>query len=111
MLGLLDADGTEVVCYAYDAWGRILNVGGDMADTLGTEQPFRAESIGGRTVMEIKSPSIKISVKSDMAALITTKIIDGREFLMIPVQDDIEVNGIRIRPGTAAASGETDGDR
>ena len=80
-------------------------------ETVGTEQPFRAESIGGRTVMEIKSPSIKISVKSDMTALITTKIIDGREFLMIPVQDDIEVNGIRIRPGTAAASGETDGDR
>ena len=79
-------------------------------ETVGTEQPFRAESIGGRTVMEIKSPSIKISVKSDMTALITTKIIDGREFLMIPVQDDIEVNGIRIRPGTAAASGETDGD-
>ena len=79
-------------------------------ETVGTEQPFRAESIGGRTVMEIKSPRIKISVKSDMTALITTKIIDGREFLMIPVQDDIEVNGIRIRPGTAAASGETDGD-
>ena len=80
-------------------------------ETVGTEQPFRAESIGGRTVMEIKSPSIKISVKSDMTALITTKIIDGREFLMIPVQDDIEVNGIRIRPGTVmTASGETDGD-
>ena len=74
-------------------------------ETVGTERPFQAESIAGRTVMEIKSPSIKISVKSDMTALITTRILDGREFLLIPVQDDIEVNGIRIVPGTVSLAG------
>ena len=63
--------------------------------------PIKAESIGGRTVMEIKSPSVKITVKSDMTSLITTRILDGREFLLIPVQDDIEVNGIRILPRRA----------
>ncbi len=74
-------------------------------ETVGTERPFQAESIAGRTVMEIKSPSIKISVKSDMTAFITTRILDGREFLLIPVQDDIEVNGIRIVPGTVSLAG------
>ena len=28
--------------------------------------------------------------------MITTKVIDGREYILIPVQDDIELNGIRL---------------
>ncbi len=59
-------------------------------------QTFRAENIAGRTVMELKSPSVKISVKSEMAAMLTTRVIDGREYILIPVQDDIELNGIRL---------------
>ena len=65
---------------------------------VGEGNTFLAESIGGRSVMEIKSPSIRISVKSDMTSMITSRIIDGREYLLIPVQDDVEVNGIRILP-------------
>ncbi len=59
-------------------------------------QTFRAENIAGRTVMELKSPSVKISVKSEMSSMITTRVIDGREYILIPVQDDIEFNGIRL---------------
>jgi hypothetical protein len=33
-----------------------------------------------------------------MRAMLQTRIIDGREYLIIPVQDEIEVNGIRILP-------------
>lgn len=63
---------------------------------VGEGKTFRAENIAGRTVMEIKSPSVKISVKSEMSSMITTKVIDGREYILIPVQDDIELNGIRL---------------
>lgn len=69
-------------------------------NTIGEGRSVAADNIGGRSVMEIKSPSVKITVKSDMTALITTRILNGREFLLIPVQDDIEVNGIRILPRT-----------
>ena len=65
-------------------------------ETVGEGNSFTAENIGGRSTMEIKSPSIRISVKSDMTQMITTRILDGREYLLIPVQDEIEVNGIRI---------------
>lgn len=63
---------------------------------VGTGKALTAENVAGRSVLEIRSPSIKISVKADMADMIRTRILDGREFLVIPVQDDIEVNGIRI---------------
>ncbi len=63
---------------------------------MGEGQTFHAENIAGKTVMELKSPSVKISVKTEMAAMITTKVIDGREYILIPVQDDIELNGIRL---------------
>ncbi len=63
---------------------------------MGEGQTFHAENLAGRTVMELKSPSIKISVKEEMSAMITTKVIDGREYILIPVQDDIELNGIRL---------------
>ena len=63
---------------------------------VGEGKTFRAENIAGRTVMEIKSPSVKISVKSEMSSMITTKVIDGRAYILIPVQDDIELNGIRL---------------
>ena len=41
VLGLLDPNGTEVVKYVYDAWGRVLSTTGSLASTLGTHQPFR----------------------------------------------------------------------
>jgi hypothetical protein len=48
------------------------------------------------TKLEVKSPSLKISVKADMADMLRTRVIDGMEYLLIPVVDELEVNGIRI---------------
>ena len=31
-----------------------------------------------------------------MKDMITTRVIDGREYILIPLQEDTEVNGIRI---------------
>ncbi|MBQ9613329.1 MAG: DUF4317 domain-containing protein [Lachnospiraceae bacterium] len=86
-----------------DTSGAPREVTGERFDAVFDEQigeggSLSAENIGGRSVMEIRSPSIKISVKSDMSAMITTRILDGMEYLLIPVQDDVELNGIRIRP-------------
>ena len=38
-----------------------------------------------------------IKVNPDRADLIETRIIDGRQCLVIPVDDHIEVNGINVR--------------
>ena len=38
---ILNASGTAVVQYTYDAWGNILTTGGTMASTLGVHNPLR----------------------------------------------------------------------
>ena len=41
IIGIVDADGTLVVEYKYDAWGKPVSITGSMASTLGTVNPFR----------------------------------------------------------------------
>ena len=41
VIALVDADGTKVVEYRYDAWGTPLSKTGTLATTLGTLNPFR----------------------------------------------------------------------
>ena len=41
IIQIIDANGAVVVEYTYDAWGKVLNVTGSMAGTLGEIQPFR----------------------------------------------------------------------
>ena len=41
MVALIDANGTQVVEYGYDAWGYPVSKTGTMAATLGTVNPFR----------------------------------------------------------------------
>ncbi len=65
-------------------------------EMVGVGQSFTAENVGGKSVMSITSPSVKISIKQNMSSMITTKVIDGREYILIPVQEDVELNGIRL---------------
>ena len=55
-----------------------------------------AENLIDTSKLEVKSPSMKISVKADMSDMLKTRVIDGMEYLLIPVTDELEVNGIRI---------------
>ncbi len=41
VVSLVNASGTKVVEYSYDAWGKTLTKTGSLASTLGTVQPFR----------------------------------------------------------------------
>ena len=65
-------------------------------EAVGEGVPLMAENLIETAKFEVKSPSMKISVKADMADMLKTKVIDGMEYLLIPVVDELEVNGIRI---------------
>ncbi len=41
VIGLVDSNGTKMVSYTYDAWGKPIGKTGTLASTLGTIQPFR----------------------------------------------------------------------
>ena len=41
VIGLVDSNGSKMVSYTYDAWGKPISKTGTLASTLGTIQPFR----------------------------------------------------------------------
>ena len=41
IIGLVDNAGVQVVSYSYDAWGKIINTTGSLANTLGKLNPFK----------------------------------------------------------------------
>lgn len=44
IIGLYDKDGTQVVSYTYDTWGKIIAIDGTLKDTLGKDNPYRYRS-------------------------------------------------------------------
>lgn len=66
--------------------------------------PLLAENIQDQKYMVVKSATMKLDVKAENAGLVETRVIDGREYLLIPIADDIEVNGIRIRQNIEGAA-------
>ena len=55
-----------------------------------------ASNITNTRRMEIKTPDVVIHVDPDRAELVETKIIDGRKCLVIPMEGDVEINGIHV---------------
>jgi len=66
-------------------------------EAMGEEKSFLAESVADTAKLKVKSSNVMLTVRSEVSQILTTKVIDGQEYLLIPVSDDIEVNGIRIR--------------
>ena len=65
-------------------------------EAVGEGGSLMAENVADIKKLEIKTPSLRITVKAEMADMIRTRFIDGVAYLTNPVADDIEVNGIRI---------------
>jgi hypothetical protein len=53
-------------------------------------------NVASTRTFEIKTPDIVIKVKPDRADLIETRILNGRPYFVIPADDSVEVNGIRV---------------
>ena len=55
-----------------------------------------ASNITNTKKFEIKTPDVVIHVAPDRADLVETRIIDGRKCLVIPMESEVELNGIRV---------------
>ncbi|MDO4622329.1 MAG: DUF4317 domain-containing protein [Eubacteriales bacterium] len=69
-----------------------------------TDAQLLASNIATPKKIEVKTDDFKISIDASRQDLLETRIIDGREYLLIPVSDNVTVNGIHIH----AAGGPTD---
>ncbi len=62
------------------------------------EAPILAGNLINPKKLEIRTPDITIQVSAGQADLIETRILDGRECLVIPLEGEVKVGGIQIRP-------------
>lgn len=66
--------------------------------TAGEDTVLVAANITSAKALELKTPDIVIKVNPESAELVTTKIIDGRKCLVIEITDQVELNGIVVKP-------------
>lgn len=64
--------------------------------TAGEQTSFLATNIASTKNFNIETPDVVIKVNPESASLVETRIIDGRQCLVIAVNEHVEVNGISI---------------
>lgn len=60
----------------------------------GDDVKLHIDNIREKRNFEVKSEDMQIKVKSESADIVEIRVIDGRKCLVIPMNSDIEVNGI-----------------
>ena len=66
-------------------------------ETAGEKTSLLATNITETKKFQIETPDIVIKVNPERADLIETRVIDGRQCLVIAVDDHIEINGVNVR--------------
>lgn len=62
--------------------------------TAGEEGKLHIDSICEKKNFEVKSDNLQIKMKPEAADVVEIRIIDGRKCIVIPMNSDVEVNGI-----------------
>ena len=79
--------------------------------TAGEDTMLMASNVVNTRRFEIKTPDIVIQVNPERTDLVEARIIDGRQCLVIAVDDRVEINGISARtmlPGKPSPVQQTD---
>lgn len=66
-------------------------------ETAGAQTEFLASNVLNSRKFEIKTPDVVIQVNPERLDLVETRIVDGRQCLVIPADDSVQVNGISVR--------------
>lgn len=66
-------------------------------ENIGKDSRIVAENVRAKTKFEVHTPDVTITISPDRTDLIETREIDGRRCLVIPITDEVLVNGIHVR--------------
>lgn len=67
-------------------------------DVAGSRTEFTAANVVNARSFEVKTKDVVIKVAPDRTDLIETKEVDGKLCLVIEISDQVEVNGITVKP-------------
>ncbi len=68
----------------------------DFDETFGLEADLHPKNIIDNKKFEIHTPDVAIRVAPDRSDLIETRVIGGVKYILIPADEDVEVNGVPI---------------
>ena len=72
----------------------------------GDAPSLMASNIASPRKFEVKTPDVVVKIDPERAELIETKVIDGLKCLVIPMEGEIEVNGICVHMGNLSEDTE-----
>jgi len=64
----------------------------------GDNGSFIATNMINTKSFEVKTPDVVIKVNPERTDLVETKLVDGRRCLVIEISDQVEINGILVKP-------------
>ena len=66
----------------------------------GEHRKLVASNVSSGKKFEVKTPDVVIKINSDKTDIVSTQVIDGRQCLVIQIDERLEVNGISVNPDT-----------
>lgn len=66
-------------------------------EEIGARMTVMANNISDIRKFEVKTPQVTVKVSPECAGMVETRMVDGVPCLVIPLTDEVEVNGIHIR--------------
>lgn len=70
----------------------------NFTSAAGERANFMASNVLNTRSFEIKAPDVVIKVSPERTDLVETRQIDGRTYLLIELTDNVEVNGMNVKP-------------
>ena len=70
-------------------------------ETAGEDAELFVSNVMNAKSFEVKTPDVVVKVKPERTDLIETRVIDGRQCLVIALDGTVEVNGITVRKSLA----------
>ncbi len=69
-------------------------------EAAGENGKLMATNIAATRKFEVKTPDVVVKINPDKADLVETRVIDGKQYLVIQIDERLEVNGISVNPET-----------
>ncbi|MBQ4482677.1 MAG: DUF4317 domain-containing protein [Lachnospiraceae bacterium] len=88
----IDNEIMEDFDWKYDEVVKVASAGDEKEEA----PSIQASNITGIKKIDIRTPDVVIKVNPERADLIETKLIDGKECLVIAVNDRVEINGMSV---------------
>ena len=60
------------------------------------EQAVSPKNLIDQKETQVRTPNILIKVEADYAHLVETRLIDGKKYILIRAEDEVEVNGVAV---------------